>query len=56
MTRASSEHPSQLPGDVVTVLIIIQDLARVAEIPRRVLHVFIPGYVLDALDVGAAGS
>lgn len=44
-----AKAPPQLPIDVVTSLLILQQLGRVAHIPERVIHNHVPAYLFDTI-------
>ncbi len=51
--RELAKAPPAVPADVVTALLVMQQLARVAHVPDRVLHSHVPAYLFDTLGVPA---
>jgi WASH complex subunit strumpellin len=47
--RDLAKAPPSLPPDVYTCLLIVQQLARAAHVPERVVHVHVPAYLFDTL-------
>ena len=46
----------EVPKEVLTVLLFMQQLCIVSGVPRSVLNSFVPPYIFDAIKIGVPGK
>ena len=55
-TTASAARPTPTPLDAIILLLLVQNVTRVARIPDHVVHAFIPPYLFETLGTLDASS